>query len=154
MSTINGLGTLYYGWSHHSDETSHATKWFVVAFFPIIPIRRDHLRVLDPPADAPRRAWQSHFELISRDSLSLGNVLKTYFKAYIIVPIVLLAPVLLVETVRISHPDLLATLELKIGPLNNFVPAVILLYWPIVISIILDRAKGRRKQTKVTSRSR
>lgn len=143
MSTFNGIGTLHYGWIHHPDETAHATKWFVVAFFPVIPIRREHLRIIEAPSDAP--AWQSQFEILDRVPLSLGNVLKTYFKAYVLVPIILFAPVLLFNFLKVLRPDLLSDLDSKAAPLNVLGPLYVLLYCPIIVAMILDRAKGRRK---------
>ena len=145
MSTINGIGTLHYGWKHLSDGTAHATKWFVVMFFPVVAIRRDHLRVLEPPAESARRAWLSHFELLGHVPLSIGSVLKTYFKAYVVVPVILIAPVLLIRCIKSVAPELIEEFEVKIVSLMNLSPALALFYWPIVISWILDRAKGRRK---------
>lgn len=145
MSTVNGIGTLHYGWEHLSDGSAHATKWFVLAFFPVVPIRREHLRVLDPPAESPPRAWLSHFEVLGFVPMTPASVLKTYFKAYVIVPLILIAPVLAVRAVKSVSPEFIQEFESKIVPLMNLSPAIIFLYWPIVISLILDRAKGRRK---------
>lgn len=46
MSTLNGFGTLYYGWRHSQDGTATATKWFAISWVPVIPLYREHLRVL------------------------------------------------------------------------------------------------------------
>ena len=72
-------------------------------------------------------------------------MIKTYFKAYVIVPLILIAPVLAVRAVKSVSPEFIQEFESKIVPLMNLSPAIIFLYWPIVISLILDRAKGRRK---------
>ncbi len=45
MSTLNGIGTLYYDWQANHDSTANATRWFVVFFLPVIPLQRVRLRV-------------------------------------------------------------------------------------------------------------
>ena len=47
MATVSGIGTMRYDWKHRSDGTAEATLWFVIFFFPIIPLRRENLRVVD-----------------------------------------------------------------------------------------------------------
>ena len=45
MSTINGFGTLRYDWSYHPNGTAEATVWFVAGFLPVLPLRRERIRV-------------------------------------------------------------------------------------------------------------
>ena len=47
MSTVNGFGTLYYGWKARPDGTAEATRWIVAALFPVIPLCRHRIRVLN-----------------------------------------------------------------------------------------------------------
>jgi len=51
MSTVNGFGTLYYGWRARPDGTAEATRWFVAAFFPVIPLYQHRIRVLNTRDD-------------------------------------------------------------------------------------------------------
>jgi hypothetical protein len=46
MSTFSGIGTTYLGWSDRRPDRTHtATKWAVLLFLPLVPLRRDTLRV-------------------------------------------------------------------------------------------------------------
>lgn len=105
MSTLNGFGTLYYGWRHSADNTATATRWFAVSWVPIIPLRRERLRVLtnfNNPGQNIRVelgglviSQVDHYELLERLPLSLGEVLVTLAKTFIGLPLLLLGPVLL-----------------------------------------------------------
>lgn len=48
MSTLNGIGTTYLGYSHRNRDGSHfATKWFVLWGLSVIPLGRYRLTVGD-----------------------------------------------------------------------------------------------------------
>jgi hypothetical protein len=85
---------MYYGWRHAPDGTSEATEWITLCFLPLVPLRRHRLRVLTDFASEPR--WTdtqvNRFEILERSPLRFGESLRTYAKAYVLLPVVLLAP--------------------------------------------------------------
>ena len=46
FGNIQGFGFLPYGWRHAADGTATATKWLVALWLPLIPLRRERVRVL------------------------------------------------------------------------------------------------------------
>jgi hypothetical protein len=61
VSTINGVGTMYYGWQHFADGSATTTKWFVLLYLPIWPLERHKLRVL---TDLTKRKHLTPLELV------------------------------------------------------------------------------------------
>ena len=138
MSTINGCGTLHYDWSHSDDGTSCATKWFVLFFFPIIPLKREHLRVENAGA-----LGATHFPC-GQVPMQAYGVIRTYLKAYLLVPVVFLGPPAALVAC------MLAVIEfLPVDPRGVAIPAVLgitcLIYWGVVLTLILERSFGKRK---------
>jgi len=105
MSTLNGFGTLYYGWRHASDGTATATKWLAVSWVPVIPLQRQHLRVLTD-FEKPQQpkaglgglvvSQTDHYQIIADTPLSAKEIALTLAKTYIGLPALLFAPMLVV----------------------------------------------------------
>jgi hypothetical protein len=141
MSTINGCGTKHYDWLHLPDGTAHATEWIVLCFFPIVPLKRVHLRV------AEARTLRATFYILGRVPMDARGIARTYMKAYLLLPLVLLAaPVVLFFiyslALRFLHWD----------PHSRWIPVAItvpcLIYWGVVLSLILERSFGRKPISK------
>ncbi len=103
MSSINGFGTLYYGWRHAADGTSTATKWIAVSWVPVIPCYRERLRVL---TDYNKNNIQSElgglivsqidtYEKLEKLPLSAKEVGITLIKTYLGLPLAWIAPIFL-----------------------------------------------------------
>jgi hypothetical protein len=155
MSTINGIGTLYYGWTHLPDGSAHATKWFVIAFLPVIPLSREHLRVITSgtkPSFLSLRGssdWHVGYHFHGKVPMDFLGVLVTYVKAYLLMPIVLFAPAAAVMFLvfGLALPDRPDARTFTSSQTALIVGAtlMILLYWGIVTAWILDRCRGIKK---------
>lgn len=105
VSTLNGFGTLYYGWRHAQDGTATATKWFAISWVPVIPLYREHLRVLtDFKKDHKNVKAElgglvvgtvDKYQILKRLPLSAQEVAVTLAKTYIGLPALLLGPAIL-----------------------------------------------------------
>jgi len=142
MSTWNGVGTIMYDWQHRPDGTAHATNWFVIGFLPVVPPGRRHLRVLS--GDVAKGAWSMQYESLGSVPLEIAGVLRTYAKAYLFLPFILLAPP--IAGVAAFLYLFKASLPLKEPTWPALGGVAILVYWAVVVSLILDRAFGRTHQ--------
>ena len=104
MSTLNGFGTLYYGWHHSADGTATATKLFALSWVPIFPIRRERLRVLtdfksgqNVKAELGGLAvsQSDKYEILEQLPLSAKEIGITFAKTYLGFPLLLLVPMAL-----------------------------------------------------------
>ena len=108
MSTIQGIGTRFYGWTHHDDGTAHATQWFALFFLPVIPLRRYHLRVLtdfkakEPFLAVPKYGFFAgyptgiqvdHYDLLERTPLVGREIARTLLLTYVVGPILMVWPI-------------------------------------------------------------
>ena len=99
MATINGTGTLYWGWRHSADGTAIATRWFAILWMPIIPLYRQRVRVLtnfetgQPTHPAGLGVVElTDYEDLGRLPLSFSEVAVTMAKTYLGLPLILLGP--------------------------------------------------------------
>ena len=101
MSTLNGFGTLYFGWRHAADGTSTATKWFAVSWVPVVPLYRQRLRVLTNFSNPePLKSelgglvvsQQDRYEIVEPLPLSAKEVATTLAKTYLGLPAILFGP--------------------------------------------------------------
>ena len=141
MSTINGCGTQHYDWLHLPDGTACATKWFVLFFLPVIPLKREHLRVVD--ASALRG---THYVLGKIPMHGIG-IARTYMKAYLLVPLLLLGPPAVLLFVY-SRLLLYFPVQLRSRWISGAIGVLCLIYWGIVLSLILERSFGRKPPAK------
>ncbi|MEV8477908.1 hypothetical protein [Streptomyces sp. NPDC051173] len=103
MSTWNGIGTKFLGYSRvRPDGTHHATEWFVLNFMPVIPLRRYRLKVgatTYTPGSISGSTSATSFELFGRTRLKLLEVLATYIAWWIIGPGIAASPFLLMSCI-------------------------------------------------------
>lgn len=162
MATINGLGTMRYDWSRRPDGTAEATLWFVIFFLPIVPLRREHLRVVTAEPEKPGllstlaafggagSGWKTSIEVLDRIPQTPWRVLRTYLLGFIGFPLVtFIGPMLLLVFGT--------TIGLKKGvPVPEWVGTVagvggilIMIWTVVVVARILDYAAGRMHVSKV-----
>jgi hypothetical protein len=156
MGTHNGFGTMYYGWTALPDGTAEATRWLVAAFFPVIPLQRLRIRVLETNASKPvfllfaGHGFGTQLEVVEKMPLDWFSILKTYFNGYIVVPIILAAPVAVLIGLLLLLEGPLR--QLGIDPKGVSIPVLllilVLLYWGLVVAYILDNTSGRRIRKK------
>ena len=84
-NTFNGIGTTFYGQrDFEADDSYVTTKWFVLAFFPLIPMSSARVRYLDS-SGIPFLARSSTFEVLEELPLNGMQVISTYAYAIFIV---------------------------------------------------------------------
>ncbi|GAB5517639.1 MAG: hypothetical protein Rhob2KO_53640 [Rhodopirellula baltica] len=157
MSTLNGVGTLYYDWKSNDDGTANATRWFVVFFLPVLPIRRERVRVgntevkrsgvLDTilAATGNGSGFETEIEVLERAPNSLFRILKTYLLAYVGVPMatfvlpvaILLGLMMLTDALGFDVQNVMRILVPVFGIL-------VCLWIGIFVASILDRTAGRK----------
>jgi hypothetical protein len=152
MSTLNGFGTLFYGWRHLPGQASTATKWLSAFYVPLIPVGRYQLKVLTDFSSERTQvrttpvgllaSQRNHFEILERTPLSWREVLLTYVNTFVGLPFLMFAPSLIAWLLgwllswfgwmphyktQADAPMWLSlvTIAIVIGLLAN------ILYWPI-----------------------
>lgn len=160
MATVNGVGQMRYDWSRRADGTAEATLWIVIFFFPIIPLRREHLRVVSSGLEkqgflsnalamiglavGSGSGWQSSIQVLERIPLEAWGVVRTYLYGWLVIPLVtfpgpILALVVLFHMTRNRNLPQPAW-----QPYFGMVFSVANLIWTaILIARILDRSAGR-----------
>ena len=112
MATFNGTGSRFLGWRHQDDGLSTATLWFTVAYFPLVPLRRFRLRNLTD-FDAERSptglavlaalgggvSWTEPVDVLERLPLSWREIVATYLRCYVLIPLLCLWPIALTRFV-------------------------------------------------------
>ena len=152
MGTLNGFGTQFYDWVHLDNGQAEATSWLVAAFFPIVPLRRVRLRV-HTSGEKPSffslnsgGSFQISYDELETVPNSPARIVRTYFKGWLLTPLILLAPLLgLIALSRILPREAGGGPNALLKDHFGWFAAVQLLYIAIVVSIILDRSSGRRK---------
>ena len=82
MSTVNGTGTMFYGWQppRRADRTRYATQWFVLFYLPIVPLARYKVRILsDRAKEGFFGGATDHYELLERTELDWSEILMTWW---------------------------------------------------------------------------
>lgn len=154
MGTINGMGTMYYGWCHNEDGTAEATKWFVFIFLPIIPLKTHKLQLLHNPDDEktvsptqvlgailPHKEISDSYTILEVLPLNWNSVIKTYAKAFIGMPLLLGVPLAIIILIfkLIKNYDSISFWFINIGIL------VWIGYAFAAIATIFHRSRGGRK---------
>jgi hypothetical protein len=161
MSSFAGCGLIFYGWKHFPDGISEATEWVCLFLAPIWPVRRLRMRVL---TDHDRQdflhvddrlpftvALRDHYLILASLPLSLPAVTKTLAKAYVVLPVILLAPVgVFVSVIGVFR---WFGVSFEIGGAMEFVlmgvMAVSILWWIgclFLVAQILHRSRGASRQ--------
>jgi hypothetical protein len=148
MSTLNGFGTMFYGWKHAPDSASTATKWVAFFYIPIIPLGRYELNVKTDFRNESARlsatpaglmaSQTNHFEIAGKMAFKWNEALLTYAKAFLGLPFLMFAPLLIIWLIRLAgvmpHYQTQADTPLWFNIfLGVFVVAQLasVLYWPI-----------------------
>ncbi|GGW58638.1 hypothetical protein GCM10010503_39660 [Streptomyces lucensis JCM 4490] len=95
MSTWNGFGTTYRGFSYpNRDGSHHATQWAVLLFLPVIPLRRHRLTVGDSSYTQYGNGSTSvtHYAVHEETPLVGGEILRTYLTWWVIGPLIVFGP--------------------------------------------------------------
>jgi hypothetical protein len=171
MSTLNGFGTMFYGWRHAEGTASTATKWLSVFYIPVVPLGRYELKVKTDFANEGTRleatpvglmaSQSNHFEILRKTNFRWSEVLQTYANTFVGLPLLMCAPLLLLWLLShlISFPHYKSTQDTPLL-LNVVLMAVValqlvsLLCWPIwAIRKLRGMQAGRKAATKVAGAS-
>lgn len=154
MSTINGFGVTRYDWRSRADGTAEATVWVVAFFFPIWPVRREHVCVLGR-GQQPQgilgyiaaflgfgAGFQTEVWVLGSAPLTFGSVAKTYLMGWVVTPVVALAPIVPVVIGWIFVERMGGDREW----MKSIVPIAVFacsLWLACFVAMILDRSAGR-----------
>jgi hypothetical protein len=82
MATLNGVGTKFHGFKNtQPDGTSDVTLWFVLLYFPVLPLRAYRIRC----TETERR--EIYYTILERIPMDLKSILTTYFFGWIVTPV-------------------------------------------------------------------
>ncbi|MCX4546107.1 hypothetical protein [Streptomyces sp. NBC_01565] len=142
MSTWNGIGTKYLGFSRkQSDGSHHATEWFVVNYLPVVPLRRYRLvvgRTNHTPGSTGGSTSTTEYHVLGRTRLRVLEVLATYLTWWVAGPALVLSPFLLMAW---ANPDF--------GRGSSFWSGVVViggLTWVVGLPIVLISASRRWRE--------
>lgn len=101
MSTFQGFGTDYRGWSDkHPDGSNTATLWVVVLAMPVVPRSRDTVLVRSRVARGTT-SLTTTYSILKREPARVTEVLRTYFMWWLAMPL----PIYLAFVVAFSAPQ-------------------------------------------------
>jgi hypothetical protein len=153
MSTVNGIGTMFYGWRFVNEDTAFATEWFTVLYLPLIPLKRCKVNVPERRKPETIASWRSlvgivtwspsfsdRYVVVECTPLSIREVATTYLKAFLLLPSAIVAPLFLMLASRphldIEHND--THFYLSIGMFLAWV-----VYGVCLLAHLLHKARGR-----------
>lgn len=156
MSTISGFGTMFYGWQHAEDGTAEVTQWAVALFLPVFPIKSLRIKMLNDPdaepvvsvgsvliAASPHKELQDSYQVIERLPLRRDSVLRTLARAYLLLPLLLFAPLPLILLLG------WALQSWKSTDWFLYLMGILLCSWAgyffAAIATVIHRARGGRK---------
>jgi hypothetical protein len=161
MSTINGFGTMRYDWIHREDGTSEATTWFVMAFLPILPLKRESVMVVSDglaPASSVglassalgavagvSKGFASRVAVLERRPMRWGGVLRTYLAGFVAVPLLAFGVPLAIVFGGLKLVEACGIKDTTIGDLAMISVLIFGVGWMAVcIAKVLDRSAGRQ----------
>ena len=100
MGTFNGIGTFRYGKDDARDDGSYvATEFAVFLMLPVFPIVTERLRLIAiedrVSLTGGRGVGTTRYEIVERLPLRWSQIGRTYARCWLLVPLVLLWPLLL-----------------------------------------------------------
>lgn len=102
MSTWNGIGTTYRGFSRRLDDGSHhATEWFVLLLLPIVPLQRVRLHIGATTYGLDLSSF-TQYRVLETTPLVFGEILLTYVVGWIAFPVLAFTPLVLTFTAGID----------------------------------------------------
>src|SRR2546423_5781040 len=101
MSTFQGFGTDYRGWSDkHPDGSTTATLWVVILAMPVVPRSRDTFRVNARVARGTT-SLTTTYSILKRERVRMTEVLRTYLMWWLILPL----PIYVAFMIALSAPQ-------------------------------------------------
>ena len=151
MGTTNGFGTQFYDWEYLDNGQAEATSWLVAAFFPLLPLRRVRLRV-HTSGEKPSffslnsgGSFQISYDELETVRNSPARIVRTYLKGWLLTPLILLAPLLvMIALSRILPREPGGGPSALLKDYFGWFAGIQILYFAIVVSMILDRCSGRK----------
>ncbi len=157
--TAFGTGLRYLGWRHFDDGTAEATLWFVILFLPVFPRKKHHVIVLSNPASPDSvkvggvpfiystYSIDDEYRILGEGPLVVGEVLRTYLHAYLIIPILLFWPApLLIWHMQYANGPYEEDVR-NDGPLllnMGLVLPYVMIYIPCILAHQLHLSRGAR----------
>ena len=85
MFSLNGTGLRFMGYSKPNEKGEvTATTWITFFFFPLLPIKKQKI--------LPLKSRPFTFRILSKEKLSLLEIIKSYLSAWILMPLLILWP--------------------------------------------------------------
>lgn len=151
MSSLYGIGTNYLGWKVGQDDIPTATEWFVMFYLPIFPVARKRLYVVSLedhvggiPGIGDTLTLAGEYRILEDLPIRISEVLWTYFFAYLLMPLVLLAPLLLIVP-YFQWIEAQDKLKLHLGHYLAFLLVILIyaiLYVGGILAALLHRTRG------------
>ncbi len=95
MSTIQGCGTKFLGFSSRDEKgCNFATKWFVLFYWPIIPLKRYYLEIGGSNSSSAGVTFTTSrsYTIFKTTRVHFLEVLMTYLYIYIVLPVCAVCP--------------------------------------------------------------
>lgn len=90
MSTLNGIGTKFYGFTPvDAQGCCYTTNWFTFLYFPVTPLWRAKIK------RDPSRPQTFSYQLLQKTPLVPGEILRTYLYGWIIGPVAAFWPLII-----------------------------------------------------------
>lgn len=133
MSIRMGVGTRYLGFSFRRPDGTHdATKWFVLLYMPIVPLRRHTLLVGETSGHyaAGAVSYVTRY-VIRRDARPRPlEVLATYLTWWVAVPGIAVAPLVLLNASDAEAAD-------------EFFPVLLAIGWLLAVPVGVSKIAAR-----------
>lgn len=156
MSTLNGIGTQRFDWRQRPDGSAEATLWFVFVYFSVIPLVREHLQIEriageGTPSFFSWQLWRRgkgmyfayRYELLGHLPLPFFSVLKTYFLAYVVYPIIGLIIPIALSGFLLSFLRSWGTKKEWIDGVMTTFGLGMMVWNGLILAWVLDRSAGR-----------
>ncbi|GAB5520141.1 MAG: hypothetical protein RhofKO_23920 [Rhodothermales bacterium] len=82
-NAVNGTGTMLLDYRKRGEGTYAATKWWTFFYFPLVPRGQYIVRPIRQQTNPMQRSYR--FQVLDKESLDWGSVLKTYAMAILAV---------------------------------------------------------------------
>lgn len=133
MSTLNGFGTKYLGYTAPDDEGNcYATEWVVALYFPVFPLARRKL------CGEFNARGDKQFYLLGKTPLVTRELIQTYLWGFIVVPVLVLLPLLLMMV--LAYAGIIVDHSTAFGLF--FIIGIVWLLASIFLLIRWDSARG------------
>ena len=116
-TTVFSTGFMFYGWRCFSEGYAIATKWFVILWLPIFPVKRYKLEVVADSHKGKSSASTTACKYFIKEELPLNisEIFLTYLKGYIVLPMLMVGPMFL--PTYLMEPPIRGPLLSMFGPI-------------------------------------